>query len=280
MTCKPIHHRPSHMLSVLLMAVISWWPSLRTCGQDTDTPDRVVTNTKMIGLGSINMLDTYLSPEKYKGADIRYFSHTIREVPGDKWSQEIMHQGIIGEGSDRADDGTLMTGLYSLTYVLQRSWQLSADRLGITLGGMADFSIGGTFSARNQNNPAQLRLSMQLGPSASATYRFKLWKKPFSARYECSAPLVGLMFSPNYGQSYYEIFSRGNYEHNAVVTSPFSAPSMRNMLTLDTRIWGTTLRIGYLCDIQQAKVNGLKQHFYTHALLIGFVRHFKTKTIK
>ena len=280
MTCKPIHHRPSHVLSVLLTAVISWWPSLRTCGQDTDTPDRVVTNTKMIGLGSINMLDTYLSPEKYKGADIRYISHTIREVPGDKWSQEIMHQGIIGEGSDRADDGTLMTGLYSLTYVLQRSWQLSADRLGITLGGMADFSIGGTFSARNQNNPAQLRLSMQLGPSASATYRFTLWKKPFSARYECSVPLVGLMFSPNYGQSYYEIFSRGNYEHNAVVTTPFSAPSMRNMLTLDTRIWGTTLRIGYLCDIQQAKVNGLKQHFYTHALLIGFVRHFKTKTIK
>ena len=280
MTNKPIHHHLSHVLSVLLVAVISWWPSLMTSGQDTDVADKEVINTQMIGIGSTNMLDTYLSPEKYKGAEFRYISHTIRMVPGDKWSQEIMHQGIMGEGSDRAEDGTLMTGLYTLTYVLQRSWQLNADRLNITLGGMADFSVGGTYSARNQNNPAQLRLSMQLGPSASATYRFRLFKKAFSARYECSIPLIGLMFSPNYGQSYYEIFSRGNYEHNAVVTTPFSAPSMRHMLTLDTRILGATIRIGYLNDIQQAKVNGLKQHYYTHALLIGWVKHFKTKNIK
>ena len=84
---------------------------------------------------------------------------------------------------------------------------------------------------------------------------------------------------PNYGQSYYEIFSRGNYEHNAVVTTPFNAPCMRHMLTLDARIWGCTVRIGYLGDIQQVEANHLKQHVYTHSLIIGWVKKFRMKKL-
>lgn len=36
------------------------------------------TNAMMIGVGATNLLDTYLSPEKYRGLDVRFLSHTRR----------------------------------------------------------------------------------------------------------------------------------------------------------------------------------------------------------
>ena len=81
------------------------------------------------------------------------------------------------------------------------------------------------------------------------------------------------MFSPAFGQSYYELFTLGNRDHNVCLTTPFNAPSFRNQLTVDLPLRRCTLRFGYLADIRQSHVNDIRHHTFSHAFLIGWVRH-------
>ena len=101
--------------------------------------------------------------------------------------------------------------------------------------------------------------------------RFLKFLSTITVNYQMRMPWLGMMFSPNYGQSYYEIFNRGNYDHNVMAYS-FCPLQLRQQLAIDISVAGrTSLRIGYLNDIRQAKPNNLKQHHYYNAATIGVV---------
>jgi len=246
---------------------------------EVDPSKPVITNVQYVGVGYANLLDTYLSQEEYGGIEVRYISHTTREN-NSRWSSECIHQGLIQNVSPRSDDNRETGGMYTFDYV--RHYQLIPfnGKWSLKVGGMAEAGVGFLYNTRNSNNPAQARLYLHLSPNIVGTYQFSLFNKQFTARYELSAPLLGVMFSPNYGQSYYEIFSRGNYDHNAVFTTPFNAPTLRHQLSVDFSLGKATFRLGYLGDYQQAKVNGLKYHTNSHLLLIGYVHKFQIFDVK
>lgn len=259
----------------LIIALLALPVAAMSQEADTIRSAKVITNAQMLGIGAADILDTYLSQEKYSGLEVRYISHTIRRREGAHWSRMLVHQGSFAYADNRSGNGNEIAGQYTFTYGVHYNWDLLGGCLNIMAGGQADLDIGFLYNTRNGNNPAQARLALNISPSAAAAYRFNLGRVPFKARYEVSAPLFGVMFSPNYGQSYYEIFSRGDYDHNVVPTTIGATPSLRQMLTVDFTLGKTTLRVGYLGDFRQAKVNNLKYHTYSNMFLIGFVRTFK-----
>ena len=236
------------------------------------TAQPVITNSQMIGIGPTRVLDTYLSAEHFSGVGFSYLSHTERQK---RLSTIIEHEANFSTVKDRSRNKHELEGAYNFYWGKLYSWQLFDNSLKLQAGGLVNASLGVIYNTSNGNNPAQARVHLNIMPTGVATYKFNLWNKPFTARYEVSLPLCGIMFSPNYGQSYYEIFSLGNYDHNVVPTTFVSAPEWRQMLTLDVHLWkSAALRIGYLGNMQQAKVNNLRQHVYTHRLLIGFTKQF------
>ena len=244
--------------------------------EDSVTSGRITTAAYMIGVGKSNILDTYLSQEHFSGPGLTYLATVQRQKPGKHWSTLMEHQANLSYVDDRSDDTEEIQGDYTFLWGRLRRWDLLGGALSLEAGGMAAVNIGFIYNTANGNNPAQARLSLNIMPTGTATYRFRLWGRQMSLRYETQLPLVGLMFSPNYGQSYYEIFTQGNYDHNCVPTTFISAPTMRHQITADINISRRlTLRVGYLGDLQQSDVNNLKSHIYSHRFMIGFVKQFR-----
>jgi len=247
------------------LAVLAIW-SGKASGQET-------VSTNLIGVGSSHILDTYITQEKFSGLGFTYLNIREREKPIKKWNNIIEHELNFSSTEDRSGDAHALEGNYNLYWGRYRNWKLVGDRLQLQAGGLANVNLGFLYDMTSSNNPAQARASLNIMPSGIATYHFPLFRRQFSLRYELNLPLFGVMFSPNYGQSYYEIFSLGNYDHNIVPTTFVSSPSFRQVLTIDWHInsrW--SIRAGYLGNYQQAEVNNLKQHIYTHRFLIGFTR--------
>lgn len=235
----------------------------------------------MLGVGGANMLDTYLSQEKYRGVEWRLMSEVRRDrLYMDSLSMGstggltygLSHELAFAYTHNRVRNGHEYSGHYVFAYSVTRRWDMLHDALHIYVGGMAEGLLGGTYNNRNSNNnPAQGYLSAAIGAHLAARYDLTVFGKRVTVGYEARYPLVGMMFSPNYGQSYYEIFNLGNYDHNIVVTSPATF-QLRQQLTADVMLKGnTSLRLGYLCDIRQATPNNLKQHHYYNAVTIGIV---------
>ena len=106
-----------------------------------------------------------------------------------------------------------------------------------------------------------------------ARYAFSLCGLPMKVRLQTDIPLLGVAFGPDYGQSYYEIFSLGHYDHNVCFTHPLNAPSAHVLFTLQVPMGRrAVLSVGYDGDIRQSHVNHLKRHHWSHRFVIGYVR--------
>lgn len=257
---------------VLALILLSALYSVRVIAQSDSS--RIRTTFNMLGIGKTSLLDTYLSQEKFSGTGISFLH--ISETPSNAgWATVLQHEADLSYTHDRAEKAKEMEGDYGIYWGRFRQWKLG-DSWKIMLGGLLNGNIGFTYNTVNSNNPAQARLSFQVMPSAIVKKTFSMFGRNGAIRYEAELPLLGLGFSPNYGQSYYEIFSRGNYDHNIVPTTIISTPSLRHQLYAEWNATGTwSLCIGYLGNYQQAKVNNLKSHIYTHRLMLGIVKRFQ-----
>ena len=243
--------------------------------EDSIQANRYVIRATLYGIGHTNVLDTYLSPMEYTGPELRVLRENMRmtQFMQGKVSRQSLFQAHVAMTENRIGTGSELTFLANWNLAYHYQFRIH-EQLKLLVGPNLDINGGMIYNLRNSNNPVQAKAYTNLGVSSMAIYRFHIQDYPLVLRYQLNVPLFGLMFSPEYGQPYYEMSLSHDWNKNICFTSLHNQPSLRQLLTLDFSIKSTNLRIGYLCDIQQAKVNHLKSHTWSHSMMIGLVKNF------
>ena len=237
-----------------------------TYGIAQEKEDTAPTKRLMFGGGSSNVMDTYLSPYAYKKNSGRIDLIFETLSPKSNLSQLDVHISTMQNPAENVREYDFGLSLKETFHCFH--WQRNA--FSLHTGPMAYLYLGGLYNDRNGNNPAQGRLSLMADISVLLSYNFKGAGKPMQLEYTLDVPLVGLAFSPQFGQSYYEIFALMNYDHNCVFAHCFNTPSLRHRLLVETSIGKLKWYIGYNGLLEQAIYNGLRYHSYSHSVILGW----------
>ena len=233
----------------------------------------VVERTYLLGMGKNHVYDSYLSPLDYVGSTLgftRIGERTMQRGQG-RWSQMTYFDFNASQLHNPVGNATTWDGELQFNYG-QHYHLMAQPKWNVALGGLLGAHLGGTYNTRNGNNPGQLRMALDLAVSAVAARQFALWKKRWTWRTQCDIPVMGTFFTPNYGQSYYEIFILGHANRNIVFSHPFNAPSVRLLSTISIPFGTSSLTLGYKADIRQSTVHHLDRHAWHHTFLIGYTK--------
>jgi hypothetical protein len=244
-------------------------------------PNRAPTSRAfLLGIGCTNQFDTYLSPMEYTGLQVSFLlqSERMTKLANRHISFQSIFQGAFSSTDNPAETASYKGG--RIAYDAGWHYHYSpVNNLDLKGGALVGTELGFLYNNRNGNNPAQGNFSLDLSLSAGAAYAFRISKLPLCASYQADLPIIGLMFSPEFGESYYEISQHG-VKHDIICAHLGNALSLRQMLMIDFCLRRITLRAGYLCDIRQSNARNLKYHDVSHSFMFGIVRHFSELRIK
>ncbi|WP_297328494.1 DUF3316 domain-containing protein [uncultured Bacteroides sp.] len=270
--------------SCILMGCLLFWcgksfaqdmeeRALQELRTDSTAKNRFITRATLYGVGFTNVFDTYLSPQEYTGVDFRVARESMRMTNWMKGriSLQSFFQADFGYTHNKVDNNNTFSGLANWNYGLHYHFPITSN-FKLLAGGLADINGGFVYNLRNGNNPAQARAYVNLDASGMAIWNLRIKNHPLTLRYQINLPLMGVMFMPNYGQSYYEIFTLGHWDGVVNFTSLHNQPSLRQMLTVDFPLGKAKMRFAYMWDAQQSNINDIKTHTYSHVFMVGFVK--------
>jgi hypothetical protein len=232
--------------------------------------------SNMIGTGMTSAYDTYLSPLEYTGAHIGLLSEQMRMTglfKGRISAQHLLHFEIA---ETKNSSGTASDYVGSLEYGYGLHYRFKpVAKIQFFAGIQADALFGFIYNNRNGNNPVTGKVNLNLNLSGMAAYKFRIKNQPLQLRYQLNIPAIGMMFSPQFGQSYYEI-GLGDSQGLMHFASFHNQLAMRNIFSVELPFSFCTLRLSYMNWVYETKVNHLDTRILSNSFYIGFSKNIYT----
>ena len=258
----------------ILLCLACLWASLLANADNSISADslqtlRPVTSTYSVEYGAASTLDTYLSPLRYQGSTITLNGSWLKAMRQNPQRLIMAFDASIGLESQLspARNSRLYDFSLDFSWSMMYRWR-PIEHFQVGVGGGAALNIGALYLARNSNNPVSARASVDITANAMASYSLHIGRLPVRLIDRVSIPMVGAFFSPEYGETYYEIYL-GNHAGLAHCGWWGNHFRIDNLLAADISLGTVALRVGYHFDFSSGKVHDIVTRHTTHSLVIG-----------
>ena len=249
-----------------------------TLEQDSSTTSNATTLYRPVysifsfEVGKATMLDTYLAQMRYNGLSFQLGYERLQAMRFNPkhWIMEMDMSLNYSAPQNVRGNHKWHSLMLNFQWGMMHRWtNILTPRLSFLFGGSTSLNCGVIYSQYNSNNPVSAKIRWSLNLSAGAIYNFNLASRlPITIRYEATLPLIGAFFSPEYDESFYELYL-GNRKNIAHFSSWGNRFDLVNKLYLDLHFGSTTMRLGYRNVIETSYVNHLNTQLFYHHFLIG-----------
>jgi len=273
MTTRASKYLATWLLMALLCALPAW------AGDDGDAdvpPLRPTLSMFTVGVGHASTYDSYVSPLNHGGLGLSMGYEAMRATRFNP--QHWLWQLAVGAEYDYTGNPAGNRHLHLLagnfTFDMQHRWRdVGMQRLDLAVGPMMQLRGGVIYNPANSNNVVSVLARGSVGVTGMATYNTRCWRLPVTLRYQLQLPVLGVFFSPEYDESYYEIYL-GNTRNLAHVGWWGNRLDMNHYLGADVHLGSTIVRVGYQCQFERSHVSNLHVHNVTHSLVVGIGGEF------
>lgn len=232
-------------------------------------PLRPVAAAYMVEAGSSGIVNTYLTPLRYKGfeAAFRYERMQAMRFNPEKWVMRLSAALKLDRTENPAKNAEMWRIDAEATWGMTYRWKLPHN-ITLAAGGSIGANIGALYNQRNGNNPVAVEAALTLNATGYAMWKTRIGRMPLILRYQPTIPLTGIFFSPDYGELFYEIYlgNDNGLVHGAWWGNYFR---MENLLTADLYLGTTALRVGIAQDLLSTKVNNITTELVSWRAVIG-----------
>lgn len=223
-----------------------------------------------LAAGSASVLDTYLTPVRYSGWDIalRYEHSQATGFAPQRWVRRLTVGADYANVHNPNRTGNRLHVLdLSGEWALMRRWR-PRPCWQFTLGPMIDADGGAVYNPAGSNNVVSVRARVGVGAAATASLATRMARRPLTLTAAVSLPVLGVWFSPDGDESYYEMYV-GNRRHLAHLAWWGNRFDAGVGVTADWRLGGTVLRLAYRARFETSACRGLDTRLMRHTVGIG-----------
>lgn len=255
------------MAAIVAAIVICIAPT--SLAQDSSEVARPVATMFTLEMGRASVRDTYLTPLTYHGTHLG-LGYSAMQATGfnpEKWVRHLEMGAEYGNVHNPTGNHTMHSVMLDGRWSMMRRWRHESG-LQLMAGGMMALRGGAIYNPSNSNNIVSVKAHLGVGVSGAIIYPIHIKRLPITLNWTASMPLMGVTYSPEYDESYYEMYV-GNHSNLVHPAWPGNRIEINSQLSADMHLGNTILRVGVQSHAEAMHINNLRTSIFNTTFILG-----------